>query len=170
MTLHWVPATDRGDLLADPVALAVPGIEGAEVTEIDLDLADTAAFCERYGIRLDESANCVVVAARRGGETRYAACMVLATMRVDVNGVVRKHLDARKASFAPMADAVELTGMEYGGITPIGLPGDWPILVDAHVAGHPRVVIGSGLRRSKLAVPGATLAGLKGAEVLSLTT
>ncbi|MFI9592165.1 YbaK/EbsC family protein [Nonomuraea sp. NPDC052265] len=170
MTLHWVPASDRGDLLADPVAIAVTGIEGAEVTEIDPGLADTAAFCERYGVRLDESANCVVVAAKRGGETRYAACMVLATMRVDVNGVVRRHLDARKASFAPMADAVELTGMEYGGITPLGLPGDWPVLVDKHVADHPRVVIGSGLRRSKLAVPGATLAGLKGAEVLSLTT
>ncbi|MGW2219102.1 YbaK/EbsC family protein [Nonomuraea sp. NPDC001684] len=170
MTLHWVPATGRADLLADPVAFAVPGVEGAEVTEIDPDLADTAAFCERYGVRLDESANCVVVAARRGGETRYAACMVLATMRVDVNGVVRRHLDARKASFAPMADAVELTGMEYGGITPLGLPGDWPVLVDVHVAEHPRVVIGSGLRRSKLAVPGAALAGLKGAEVLSLTT
>jgi prolyl-tRNA editing enzyme YbaK/EbsC (Cys-tRNA(Pro) deacylase) len=170
MTLHWLPATDHGDLLADPVALAVQQIEGVEVAEIDPELADTAAFCERYGVRLDESANCVVVAAKRGGETRYAACMILATMRVDVNGVVRKHLDARKASFAPMADAVELTGMEYGGITPLGLPGDWPILVDTHVAEHARVIIGSGLRRSKLSVPGGTLAGLKGAEVLSLAT
>ncbi|TMR17966.1 hypothetical protein ETD86_22445 [Nonomuraea turkmeniaca] len=168
MTLHWVPATERADLLADPVAHAVAGMEGVEVAEIDPDLADTAAFCERYGVRLDESANCVVVAAKRGGETRYAACMVLATMRVDVNGVVRRHLDARKASFAPMDDAVELTGMEYGGITPLGLPDDWPILVDAHLAEHPRVVIGSGVRRSKLAVSGATLTGLKRAEVIPL--
>ncbi|MEV0144214.1 MULTISPECIES: YbaK/EbsC family protein [unclassified Nonomuraea] len=171
MTLHWVPATERTDLLADPVARAVRELaEAAEVAEIDPELADTAAFCERYGVGMDESANCVVVAARRGGETRYAACMVLATMRVDVNGVVRKHLDARKASFAPMAEAVELTGMEYGGITPLGLPADWPILVDARVAEHPKVVIGSGLRRSKLAVAGSTLAGLKGAEVLALST
>ncbi|MFI7639578.1 YbaK/EbsC family protein [Nonomuraea sp. NPDC049400] len=168
MALHWMPATERTDLLADPVAAAVGDIEGAEVAEIDPELADTAAFCERYGVTLDESANCVVVAAKRGGETRYAACMVLATMRVDVNGVVRRHLDARKASFAPMADAVELTGMEYGGITPLGLPGDWPILVDTRVAEHPRVVIGSGVRRSKLAVSGAALAGLKHAEVLPL--
>ncbi|MEU6717514.1 YbaK/EbsC family protein [Nonomuraea sp. NPDC046802] len=169
MTLHWAPAADRIDLLADPVAQAVSNMDGVEAVEIDPDLADTAAFCEKYGVTLDESANCVVVAAKRGGETRYAACMVLATMRVDVNGVVRKHLDARKASFAPMADAVELTGMEYGGITPLGLPDDWPILVDTHVAEHSRVVIGSGLRRSKLAVSGATLAGLKRAEVLSLS-
>ena len=168
MTLQWVPATERTDLLADPVALAVQELDGVEVAEIDPDLADTAAFCERYGVTLDESANCVVVAAKRGGETRYAACMVLATMRVDVNGVVRKHLDARKTSFAPMAQAVELTGMEYGGITPLGLPEGWPVLVDTNVAEHAKVVIGSGVRRSKLAIAGATLAGIKSAEVLSL--
>ncbi|MEU8249877.1 YbaK/EbsC family protein [Nonomuraea sp. NPDC048916] len=171
MTLHWVPATERTDLLAEPVAQAALQLDDTvEVAEIDPELADTAVFCERYGVGLDESANCVVVAARRGGETRYAACMVLATMRVDVNGVVRRHLDARKTSFAPMAQAVELTGMEYGGITPIGLPGDWPILVDVNVAEHAKVIIGSGLRGSKLAVSGATLARLKGAEVLSLAT
>jgi prolyl-tRNA editing enzyme YbaK/EbsC (Cys-tRNA(Pro) deacylase) len=168
MMLHWVPAEDRPDLLAEPVARAVHEAGGAQVAEIDPELADTAAFCERYGVTLDESANCVVVAAKRGGEIRYAACMVLATMRVDVNGVVRKHLDARKASFAPMAQAVELTGMEYGGITPLGLPDDWPILVDVNVAEHPRVIIGAGVRGAKLAVSGATLAGLKHAEVLAL--
>lgn len=168
MTLHWVPATDRLDLLAEPVARAVRGVEGVRVAEIDPELADTAAFCERYGARLEDSANCVVVAAKRGGEVRHAACMVLATARVDVNGVVRRHLEARKASFAPMAEAVELTGMEYGGITPIGLPDGWPILVDTAVAEHPEVVVGSGVRRSKLTVPGAALAGLKGAEVLPL--
>ncbi|WP_327106426.1 YbaK/EbsC family protein [Nonomuraea glycinis] len=168
MTLDWVPATERSDLLADPVARAVGEIDGVRVTEIDPELADTAAFCERYGVPLDASANCVVVAAKRGGETRYAACMVLATMRADVNGVVRRHLDARKASFAPMAQAVELTGMEYGGITPVGLPDDWPILVDTAVAEHPEVIIGSGVRRSKLALSGAALASLKSAYVMSL--
>ena len=89
---------------------------------IDPELADTAAFCERYGVALLDSANCVVIAGRREGEVRYAACVVLATTRADVNGVVRRRLDVRKASFAPMEDAVTLTGMEYGGITPIGLP------------------------------------------------
>ncbi|MEW9556302.1 YbaK/EbsC family protein [Nonomuraea sp. NPDC050783] len=168
MSLHWVPAADRLDLLAEPVARAVAGVAGVEVAGIDPELADTAAFCERYGVGLDESANCVIVAARRGGETRYVACVVLATTRADVNGVVRRHLDARKASFAPMAEAVELTGMEYGGITPIGLPDDWPVLVDTRVAEHARVVIGSGVRGSKLALPGSALAGLKRAEVLPL--
>lgn len=110
----------------------------------------------------------MVVAAKRGGEVAHAACMVLATGRADVNGVVRKHLGARKVSFAPMADATSLTGMEYGGITPIGLPAGWPLLVDEAVAAAPHVVIGSGLRRSKILLPGKALAGLPGAEVIAL--
>ncbi|WP_433244305.1 YbaK/EbsC family protein [Streptosporangium sp. CA-135522] len=167
-TLNWVRAGERPDLLAEPVARAVAGLDGVEVAEIDPALADTAAFCERYGVSLEESANCVIVAAKRGGEVRYAACMVLATMRADVNGVVRRHLDARKTSFASQDDAVSLTGMEYGGITPLGLPEEWPVLVDEAVAAHPGVVIGSGVRHSKLALPGAVLAGLKTAEVLRL--
>ncbi|MEV4251066.1 YbaK/EbsC family protein [Streptosporangium canum] len=167
-TLDWVRAAERLDLLAEPVARAVAGLDGVEVAEIDPTLADTAAFCERYGVDLAESANCVIVAAKRGGEVRYAACVVLATTRADVNGVVRRHLDARKISFAPQGDAVGLTGMEYGGITPLGLPEEWPVLVDEAVAAHPGVVIGSGVRHSKLALPGAVLADLKIAEVLRL--
>lgn len=169
MNLDWMPAADRPDLLAPPVERAVRDLaEEVRVAEIDPELADTAAFCERYGVAPDESANCVIVAGRRGGETRYAAALVLATTRADVNGVIRRHLDARKASFAPHQDAVDRTGMEYGGITPLGLPEDWPVLVDEAVAAAPFVVIGSGVRRSKLAVSGATLAGLKTAEVLKL--
>ncbi|GIH92512.1 YbaK/EbsC family protein [Planobispora siamensis] len=171
-TLEWAEAGQRPDLLAEPVARAVKGLPGGgagiRVAEIDPALADTAAFCERYGVRMDESANCVIVAARRGGEVRYAACMVLATMRADVNGVVRRHLEARKASFAPQEEAVRLTGMEYGGITPLGLPEGWPVLVDEAVAAHPGVVIGSGVRHSKLALPGAMLADLEIAQVLAL--
>ena len=171
-TLEVVPARDRPDLLAAPVEAALAAWRGPVpvdeigVAEIDPELADTAAFCERYGVGLDESANCVVVAARRGGETRFVACMVLATTRADVNGLVRKHLEARRASFAPLDAAVAETGMEYGGITPIGLPADWPILVDAAVAGSPRVVVGSGVRRSKITLPGMALAELPGAVVL----
>ena len=161
-------ARDRPDLLAAPVVAALAGAWGADVlvAEIDPALADTAAFCERYDVALDVSANCVIVAGRRGQDTRLAACMVLATTRADVNGVVRRRLDARKASFAAMDLAVEETGMEHGGITPFGLPPGWPLLVDAAVAATPLVVVGSGLRRSKLVVPGTTLAGLPGAEVV----
>jgi prolyl-tRNA editing enzyme YbaK/EbsC (Cys-tRNA(Pro) deacylase) len=168
------PASERTDLLADAVTRALAGLAGVatfavaavEVAEIDPELADTAAFCEAYDVAMDQSANCVVVAGRREGEVRYAACMILATTRADVNGLVRRHLDVRKASFAPMAEAVELTGMEYGGITPVGLPADWPILVDAAVVATPSVIIGSGVRRSKIVLPGAALAQLPGAVVL----
>ena len=100
------------------------------VAVIDPDLADTAAFCAAYGFAPEASANCVVVAGRRDGVERYAACVVLATTRADVNGVVRRHLDVRKISFARLDDAVALTGMEFGGITAVGLPADWPVLVD----------------------------------------
>lgn len=166
--LDAAPARDRPDLLAAPVASAIAALpsEGIGVAEIDPELADTAAFCDRYHVPRSETANCVVVTARRAGQTRLAACVVLATTRADVNGLVRRHLDARKASFASVDVAVAETGMEYGGITPIGLPADWPILVDAAVAGAARVVIGSGVRRSKLTVPGPALADLPGAVVL----
>jgi prolyl-tRNA editing enzyme YbaK/EbsC (Cys-tRNA(Pro) deacylase) len=167
--LETGPALDRPELLADPVAKALTELDlGAcvWVAEIDPELADTAAFCERYGVAPAESANCVVVTGRRDGQPRYAACLVLATTRADVNGLARRQLDVRKASFAPMEEAVSLTGMEYGGITPVGLPAAWPVLVDAAVAAAPMVVVGSGVRRSKLALSGAALAALPGAVVL----
>jgi prolyl-tRNA editing enzyme YbaK/EbsC (Cys-tRNA(Pro) deacylase) len=170
--LHPEPALGRPDLLAPPVLAALTAWQGSvpvdqiTVAQIDPTLADTAQFCARYGVLPAESANCVVVAARRGGETRLAACVVLATTRADVNGLVRRHLDARKASFASTDLAVAETGMEYGGITPVGLPAGWPVLIDAVVARSPRVVVGSGVRRSKLWLPGAALAELPNAEVL----
>jgi len=170
-TLTWTPALDRADLLAEPVAAALradPAAAGrVAVAEIDPDLADTAAFSEAYGVRMDQSANCVVLAAKRSGATQLAACMVLATTRADVNGLARKTLEARKASFASMDVAVAETGMEYGGITPLGLPAGWPTLVDAAVAACRDAVIGSGVRWSKLLLPGEVLARLPGAVVLA---
>ncbi len=163
------PALDRPDLLATPVAEALRGWARAGdvlVAPIDPELADTAAFCAAYEVAPEASANCVVVAGKREGELRYAACMILATTRADVNNAVRRFLDVRKASFAPTAEAVELTGMEYGGITPIGLPKQWPLLVDARVATTDHVVIGSGVRHSKLVLPGSALADLPGAQVI----
>ena len=173
-TLAWQPAADRTDLLADPVAAAVTSASAGlrtslYVAEIDPALADTAEFCAAYEIGLDASANCVVVAGRRGETSTTAACLVLATDRADVNKTVRKRLDVRKISFAPMDDAVSQTQMEYGGITPVGLPGEWPILVDTRVVAQPWLVIGSGLRRSKIAIAGEAIAALPGVEVLDLT-
>ncbi|MER5877646.1 YbaK/EbsC family protein [Streptomyces sp. NPDC060235] len=170
---HAVPAPDCLDELTRPVADAVRGWRGAtpaeQIVHVDTnpEWADTATFVEHYGKELlDVSANCVVVAGKRGGETTLAACVVLSATRVDVNGVVRRQLGARKASFAPMDTATGETGMEYGGITPVGLPADWPVLVDAAVVALPYVLVGSGRRRGKLLVPGAAFAELPNAVVL----
>jgi len=166
--LELLPALQHPELLAEPVdaALQALGSDEVFVAAIDPTLADTAAFCEQYDVGLEISANCVIVAGRRGEVTRYAACMILATTRADVNGTVRQLLDARKASFAPMDDAVTLTGMEYGGITPVGLPAEWPIYVDSRIVESPQIVIGSGIRASKLVLPGRVLATLPGAQVV----
>lgn len=170
--LEFSPAVSRPELLASSVAAALSSpdwplpADAIGVAEIDPELADTAAFCERYAVGQDESANCVVVTGRREGETRFAACVVLARTRADVNGLARRAIDVRKASFAAAQTAVELTGMEYGGITPIGLPPGWLVLVDAAVAAAPQVVIGSGIRGSKLALAGKTLADVPAAQVI----
>jgi prolyl-tRNA editing enzyme YbaK/EbsC (Cys-tRNA(Pro) deacylase) len=169
--LGAVGADVRHDLLAAQVIAAIAAMptevrSGVTVAEIDPDVADTAAFCLRYGVSPAESANCVVVAGRRGEVATLAACVVLATTRADVNGLVRRHLDVRKISFASMDVAVSESGMEYGGITPIGLPAQWPLLIDRAVVDAGDVVVGSGVRRSKIVVPGATLATLPNAVVL----
>jgi len=167
--LTWTAANEHAELLGAPVAGAIGELPSARVATIDPELADTAAFCEAYGSAPEHSANCVVVAGRRAGETRRAAVLVLATDRADINNVVRRHLDVRKISFMPMDEAVALTGMEYGGITPVGLPEDWPVLIDEGVRDAGEVVIGSGVRGSKLLVDASELVALPTAEVLALT-
>lgn len=167
--LDLAPARERPDLLAAPVLaalVALPAGVTVLAAPIDANLADTAAFCAHYGVPAGASANCVLAAGKREGEQRWAAVVVLATTRADVNGVVRRRLDVRKISFAPVGEATGRTGMEYGGITPLGLPAGWPILVDAAVADAGPVVIGSGIRGSKIVVDGAVLAALPGAEVV----
>jgi prolyl-tRNA editing enzyme YbaK/EbsC (Cys-tRNA(Pro) deacylase) len=171
VSLDLRPALEHSELLAAPVAAALRALDPAqaaqvEVASIDPTLADTAAFCAAYDFELDVSANCVIIAGTRGEVTRYAACVVLATTRLDVNGVVRRLLDARKASFAAMDDAVALSGMEYGGITPVGLPPEWALYLDARVTALTNAIVGSGIRGSKLRLPGAVLATLPGAETV----
>ena len=169
--LTFVPVAEAVDLVGEPVKryLQANGPNGLWVSEIDPNLADTAAFCEHYGVGLDISANCVVIEARRGERQWYAACVVLAITRADVNAIVRKRLGARKVSFAPMDTAVSLTGMEYGGITPIALPPEWPVLIDDNVIDQGRVIIGSGIRGSKLLAACEVLQSLANAEVLAIT-
>ena len=164
-----LPAVDRSDLVAASVSGALSGWDHAgevAVVEIDPEYADTAAMSQRYAVPLDAGANCVVVSGRRAGQERVAACVVRADTRADVNNLVKRMLDVRKASFLSMERAVEESGMEYGGITPLGLPGEWRILVDAAVLDIPVAIIGSGVRRSKLLLSGGLVGRLPGAEVV----
>ncbi|MEM8905679.1 MAG: YbaK/EbsC family protein [Actinomycetota bacterium] len=136
-----------------------------EVVACDPELADTAAFCEAYGYELADSANAIVVAGK-ADPPPLAACLVLAVDRLDVNGVVRRRLGTRKASFASPDLTVELTGMQIGGVTPFGLPDDLPIWIDAGVMARQRVIVGGGGRDRKFLVAPAALAALPGAEVV----
>jgi prolyl-tRNA editing enzyme YbaK/EbsC (Cys-tRNA(Pro) deacylase) len=137
-TLTWMRAVERPDLLAPSTSAAIEAwarldprvADVLAVAEIDPDLADTAAMTEAYDLPLAASANCVLVSGRREGAERIAAAVVRATTRADVNNVVKRLLDVRKASFLPMDRATAESGMEYGGITPLGLPAGYRVLVD----------------------------------------
>lgn len=134
-----------------------------EVVACDPALADTAAFCAAYGYALEDSANCVVVIGKADPPV-YAACVVLATTRLDVNGAVRRRLGTRKASFAPADGVVGATGMAIGGVTPLALPAGLPLWVDARVMERERIVLGAGSRNAKILASPKILTAL-GAEV-----
>ena len=172
--LTWVAALEHPELLAPATHAALAAwaateplvTESVAVAAIDATLADTAAFVAAYDVPMTASVNCVVIQGRRGETERIAAAAIRADMRADVNGVVKRLLDARKCSFMGLDEAVARSAMEYGGITPVGLPGGWRVLVDERVRHLPAVVIGSGIRASKLLLPGELLASYPGAEVI----
>ena len=168
-SLTVVPALERLDLVGDTVAAALrtwDGAAGVGVVEIDPEFADTEAMCAAYDLPLESSVNCVVVTGKRAGEERTVACLVRADTRADVNGLVRKSLDVRKCSFLDHERAVAETAMVYGGITPVGLPEHWRLFVDAAAVEVDRAIVGSGVRGSKLVLPGPLLAELPDAEVI----
>ena len=138
---------------------------GFEVVACDPSLADTAAFCDAYGYAMEDSANCVVVKGKSDPPV-FAACVVLATTRLDVNGVVKRRLGTRKASFAAADEVVALTDMTIGGVTTFALPRDVPLWVDARVMARERIVLGGGSRACKIVGPPALLTAI-GAEVVS---
>jgi prolyl-tRNA editing enzyme YbaK/EbsC (Cys-tRNA(Pro) deacylase) len=135
-----------------------------EIIPCDPELADTVQFCAAYGYALDDSANTILVAGKAAPPT-FAACVVLASTRLDVNRVVKKRLGVRKASFASGADTEQLTGMSIGGVTPFGLPADLPLWVDGRVMTRDRIILGGGSRDRKVLAPPAILTALA-AEVV----
>ena len=137
-----------------------------EVFPCDPELADTAAFCEAYGFAPEDSANTIIVAGKSGDPPPRVACVVLATTRLDVNGVVRKRLGVRKASFANAEETTAMTGMAIGGVTVFGLPADMPIWVDAAVVDRERLVLGGGSRSMKILCPPETLLAIPNVDVV----
>jgi prolyl-tRNA editing enzyme YbaK/EbsC (Cys-tRNA(Pro) deacylase) len=138
-----------------------------EIVECDPALADTAAFCARYGFRLDESANCIVVAGK-AEPRRYVACLTLADTRLDVNGLIRKRLGVKRASFASADETIATTaGMRIGGVTPFGLPPDMALWIDHRVVERARVIVGGGSRRCKVLVATSSLSALANAEIVT---
>ena len=154
-------ASDRASLQAALDAIGIP----FELFPCDPALADTAQFCAAYGFSLDESANTIVVVGKADPRV-YAACVVLAPHRLDVNRTVKARLGTRKASFASADETRELTGMEIGGVTPFGLPAGLPIWVDRAVMERPRIVLGGGSRSWKVLASPEILLALPGAAVV----
>jgi prolyl-tRNA editing enzyme YbaK/EbsC (Cys-tRNA(Pro) deacylase) len=165
--------------VSDPLEFAQTDLERAvltavastgapfDVIEIDPELADTADFCARYGYPLDISGNCIVVASKDDPPV-LAACVALATTKLDVNKRVRKLLGVRKLSFAPAERTQATTGMAIGGVTPFGLPAELPLYLDARIEALDRVIVGGGSRRLKLLVAPAGLAAVGGEFVTDL--
>ncbi|SNS44492.1 Cys-tRNA(Pro) deacylase, prolyl-tRNA editing enzyme YbaK/EbsC [Micrococcales bacterium KH10] len=174
--LTWVRAIDHPELLAPRTFTAlktwhdgVPQVADLiHVAAINPAVSDTAAMSDEYRIDMHLSVNCVLVAGKREGKERNAAVAVRASRRADINGAIRRMLAVRKASFVPVDRAVQDSEMEYGGITPLGLGAEWPVLLDLDIAHDPSwIVLGSGVRRSKLALPGTTLAALSGTHCVA---
>jgi prolyl-tRNA editing enzyme YbaK/EbsC (Cys-tRNA(Pro) deacylase) len=154
-------------MTADPTVIAALEAHSIRYEEMacDPDLADTAQFCAAYDIPMDRSANTIVVASRKP-EGHVAACLVLATTRLDVNGIVRRRLGVRKASFASSEQTKELTGMEIGGVTAFGLPSTMPVWVDSRVLEPDWVIIGAGSRSAKIRLDPGQFVGLDGVEIV----
>ncbi|MDR0435367.1 MAG: hypothetical protein LBH11_01145 [Propionibacteriaceae bacterium] len=157
-SLDLLPAIDHPELLAPPVlAVIETHLPDAQVFIIDPTLSDTAALMAATGLPAEMMCNAVMLTGLRSGEQRQVCCLTLFHRRIDVNNVVKRTLDVRKASFAPMDYAVEVSGMEYGAITPVGLPADWPVWLDEPTAAAETLIMGSGIRSSKLVLSGADL-------------
>jgi len=164
--LDLSPAGEHPEWLAPATADALQLIPEALVFPIDPDDADTATLTAKLNLPLAVSGNAVLITGFRLGEPRHCCCMTPADRRVDVNHAVKQRLDVRKCSFASMDEAVSVSGMAYGGITPVGLPPDWPVWVDETLTSLDWIIVGSGTRTAKLVIPGAALLRLPGAQLV----
>ncbi|HEV3429679.1 MAG TPA: YbaK/EbsC family protein [Paraburkholderia sp.] len=165
--LDIVPEAQREHHVPRNVMARLPS-QGVAVFTVDDDASDTAQFSERYGFGLEDCANTLVLRYKRNGAEHHAAVVTLGSRRLDVNGAVKARLGAQRLSFAKREQAVELTGMEFGGITAFGVPDDWIVLVDAAVMMRERIVMGAGVRATKLLLAPAILEQLPNVDIAPL--
>jgi prolyl-tRNA editing enzyme YbaK/EbsC (Cys-tRNA(Pro) deacylase) len=131
----------------------------------DPALADTAVFCAHYGVPPERTANTIVVASKKEPR-QYAACLVLATTRLDVNHTVTRLMGVKRLSFATAEETRSLTGMEVGGVTVFGLPAGMPLYVDSRIMTLDEVLVGGGSRSWKIWIAPETLLRIPGASVI----
>lgn len=170
--LTFQPALKHKQLIALPTKTMLENWQGKIsnkeflVSEIDPEFSDTIAFCTKYNVDPGQTANCLVIEARRGANVKYVGCLVPANAKANINNVIRRFLDARSASMASREFVITSSKMEYGGITIIGLPADWQLLIDEKLVHIPYLLIGSGLRKSKLLIPGQALQELPNSTII----
>ena len=170
--ISFITAIHHPELVSPTITTVLSNWKGATpveeilVSEINPDFMMGEVFSREYGIPTNEGANSLIVEGTRGSKKIYAACLVPVNSRINFKDIVRKQLNARTVSLAPLDYVLKETQMEYGSITVLGLPLDWPILIDSRLISLPRVIIGSGLVKSKLSLPGKALTEITNAVVL----
>jgi prolyl-tRNA editing enzyme YbaK/EbsC (Cys-tRNA(Pro) deacylase) len=136
-----------------------------DLVPIDPEYADTAAFCARYGFPVARSANTIIVASKKEPR-QFAACVVRADRRLDVNHTVRKLMGVSRLSFADAEDTRLLTGMMIGGVTVFALPDALPIYVDDTLMAFDWIILGGGSRSLKIKIAPAVFPRITAATIV----
>ncbi|MFS1664656.1 YbaK/EbsC family protein [Streptococcus sp. zg-JUN1979] len=169
MNLEFKPASESKDILSASVwegIVTLNATQDIQVAEINPEFADGDSLNREYGVPFDQEANCLVLEGKRGDETKYAALLIPYGKKANTNATVKRPLDVSKVGFAPLDFVLEQTGMEFGAITPIGLPETWSLLIDSQILEQEKILVGGGLVQSKLLVPTQLLTQLPNAQVI----
>lgn len=164
--LEFRPVKDHPELVSESIYKVVGDSPDILVGRIDPQYMNGSSLSDHYDVNLDDGANCVIVRGKRGETRTTAAVIVPVGYRADLNGLVCEKLDAKKVSMAPLEEVLQETGMEYGSITPVGLPNSYKILVDSRLMSKEKIVVGAGKQIAKLLVPTKCLTTLPNLEVV----
>ncbi len=171
-SLNFKPITENPHIVSDSVVKLIQSWKGSVpvsellCTEIGPEFTGSKEFCEHYNIDPSDGANCIIIEVVRGSNKSLACCLTPIGGKADLNGIVRKHFNARRVSFAPLEQVVEETGMEYGSSTPFGLPDSYPILIDSKIMKNEKIIVGGGKKISKLLLPTAVFSELTNTEII----